>query len=248
MIAQYFQKIEHLLQKIKNEETDSMKKAAEKVAEAIKHGGIVQLFGCGHSHILTEEVFYRAGGLVPIKPIFHEPLMLHEGAVLSSMLERKNNYAHTFMSRQDIRSGDVFIVLSTSGRNAVPIDVALHAREKGAFVIIITSMEYSNSQPSRHESGKRLYEVGDLVIDNHSVIGDAILKHEKVAIPFSPTSTVSGAVILNGIFAEAIVIMAKEGFTPPVFLSGNIEGADEHNQLLINKYKERIPLLTKGLG
>jgi uncharacterized phosphosugar-binding protein len=86
-----------------------------------------------------------------------------------------------------------------------------------------------------------------LVIDNHSVIGDAILTHEKVKVPFSPTSTVTGAVILNAIFAEAIVHMANNGFEPPVFLSGNIEGADQHNQEIIEKYKQRIPLLTKGL-
>ncbi|MBS4219186.1 SIS domain-containing protein [Bacillus sp. FJAT-49711] len=247
MIDAYFGKINEKFMVVLDSERGKMKEAASKIAAAIEKGGIVQLFGCGHSHILTEEVFYRAGGLVPIKPIFHELLMLHEGAMLSSQLERKNHYAHSFMDGQDIRENDVMIVLSTSGRNPVPVDAAQIAKEKGAFVIGITSFEYSNSQPSRHDSGKRLYDAVDIAIDNHSPIGDAVLTHEKVEVPFSPTSTVVGAGILNAIFAEAIALMAEAGFEPPIFLSGNIEGSDDHNKSLVSKYEARIPLLTKGL-
>ncbi|MBW8351320.1 SIS domain-containing protein [Bacillus sp. IITD106] len=247
MIDSYFGKINEKLMMVLDSEKEKMKEAASKVASAIEKGGIVQLFGCGHSHILTEEVFYRAGGLVPIKPIFHELLMLHEGAMLSSQLERKNHYAESFMEGQDIQENDIMIVLSTSGRNPVPVDAALIAKEKGAFVIGITSFEYSNSQPSRHVSGKRLYDAVDLAIDNHSPIGDAVLNHKKVDVPFSPTSTVVGATILNAIFAESIALMAEANYTPPIFLSGNIEGSDEHNKSLVSKYETRIPLLTKGL-
>src|SRR5690606_501614 len=98
----------------------------------------------------------------------------------------------------------------------------LAAREKGAFVIGITSLEYSGGQSSRHKSGKYLFDSVDLVIDNHSVSGDAILSYEKVEVPFGPTSTVVGATMLNAIFAEAIKRMADSGFVPPIFLSGNI--------------------------
>jgi uncharacterized phosphosugar-binding protein len=242
MIDRYFQKVTELLELVLKNEKENIKKAAFAVSEAIQKGGIIQLFGCGHSHILAEEVFYRAGGLVPVKPIFVEPLMLHEGAVRSSMLERENNFAQEFIA-EDIRPEDDFFVLSTSGRNPVPIDVALTAKNKGAYTIVITSLEYSLSQPSRHLSGKLLYEIADLVINNHSVKGDAILSHESVSVPFSPTSTVVGSAILNAIFAEAIVLMAEKGFEPPIFLSGNIEGADDHNNKLIEKYQERIPIL-----
>ncbi|RKO62696.1 SIS domain-containing protein [Caldibacillus debilis] len=247
MIDQYYAKVQERLELILKNEREKMEEAAAKVADSIEKGGIVHLFGCGHSHILTEEVFYRAGGLVPVNPVLHEPLMLHEGAVLSSRLERKNDYAKNFMKDVDIRPEDVFFVLSTSGRNPVPIDAAYLAKEKGAYVIAVTSKAYSDSQPSRHVSGKRLYEAADLVIDNHSVIGDAVLTHEKVAVPFTPTSTLTGVFILNAVFAGAIARMAEDGFDVPVFLSGNLEGADQHNNALIEKYKDRIPLLTKGL-
>lgn len=244
MLSNYFQKVSHLLEHVLENEKEHLQLAAEKVANSIEKGGIIQLFGCGHSHILTEEVFYRAGGLVPIKPILFEPLMLHEGAMRSSQLERKNDYAENFIKEHEIKANDIVFVLSTSGRNPVPVDVANYAREKGAFVIGITSLEYAKSQPSRHKSGKHLFNSVDLVIDNHSAKGDAILAYEKVKIKFGPTSTVVGATILNSIFAEAIKIMADRGFEPPIFLSGNMEDSDAHNEALVKKYQERIPLLT----
>ena len=244
MLTAYFEKIQEQLQKIEASEKENMAQAARKVAEAIKQGSIVHLFGCGHSHILTEEVFFRAGGLVPINPILIEPLMLHEGAVQSSQLERQPDYAASFLAEQDFRPGDILIVLSTSGRNPVPVDVASHARGKGVFVIGLTSLDYSRSQASRHSSGKHLYNSVDLVIDNHSVAGDAVLSYDKVKVPFGPTSTVVGAAILNALFAEAITRMADAGFEPPVFLSGNIDGSDDHNHRLVEKYRERIPLLS----
>lgn len=242
MINDYFTNITDLLAKVETEEKEALNQTAEKVSSTIQKDGIVHLFGCGHSHILTEEVYYRAGGLVPIHPILHEPLMLHEGAVRSSSLERKNDYAQKFMNDQDIREGDLIFVISTSGRNPVPVDVAHIAKEKGAYVIGITSIEYSSSQPSRHTSGEHLYDAVDLVINNHSPIGDALLSHPKVDVNFAPSSTVVGATILNAILAEAINLMANAGYEPPVFLSGNIEGADEHNNKLVEKYKARVTL------
>lgn len=242
MIKQYMDKISNLLEVIEKEESGVMNEAAQKVADAIQAGGVIHLFGCGHSHILTEEVYYRAGGLVPMHPIFHEPLMLHEGAVRSSSLERKNDYAKEFMEEQDIREEDIIFVISTSGRNPVPVDVAHIAKKKGAFVIGMTSIEYSSSQPSRHTSGEHLFDAVDLIINNHSPVGDALLTHEKVKVGFAPSSTVIGSTILNAVFAEAIVKMAENGFEPPVFLSGNIEGSDEHNRRLIERYRGRVVL------
>lgn len=244
MLTQFFHKAKERIEIVEKNEKENLQEAAKKVAAAIEAGGVIQLFGCGHSHILTEEVFYRAGGLVPINPILIEPLMLHEGALRSSELERKNDYVGQFLTDQDIQPSDVVFVISTSGRNPVPIDVANEAKSKGAYVIGITSLEYSQSQPSRHHSGQYLFNSVDLVINNHSVKGDAILSYEKVKVPFAPTSTVVGAVILNSIFAESIKIMADNGFEPPVFLSGNIDGADRHNKKLVERYQERIPLLS----
>ncbi|MFY4776461.1 SIS domain-containing protein [Metabacillus sp. RGM 3146] len=247
MLEAYIEEVGNKLKQLIERETDHLKKGASEVARSIKQGGIVQIFGCGHSHLLSEEVFYRAGGLVPVKPILIEPLMLHEGAVRSSLFERKNDYAAEFLEKEDFRDQDIVIVISTSGRNPVPVDVALHAKKKGAFVIAITSVETSKGFPSRHKSGKHLSDCADLLVDNLSVAGDAIMRHDKVPVPFTPTSTILGAAILNGLLSEAIVMMAEEGITPPIFLSGNVSNADHHNFQLIKKYENRIPLLSLGL-
>ena len=247
MIELYFVKIQELLKEIQISQKKEMTEAAGWLAEAIQNEVIIHLFGCGHSHIFGEEVFFRAGGLAAVSPIFHEPLMLHEGAARASQIERKNDYASKFLSEVDFQPQDVLFVISTSGRNPVPVDVALYAKEKGTKIVVITSRTYANSQESRHTSGQHLHDVGDLVIDNLAPIGDAILSLDEIAVPFGPVSTVVGVTILQAIFSEAIKKMVANDFDPPIFLSGNIEGSDEHNQRLLDKYGKRIPLLVAGL-
>ncbi|WP_128894385.1 SIS domain-containing protein [Longirhabdus pacifica] len=247
MLQRYIQEIEKRFHFLLEHEADKLKSISSKVSHAIQRGGIIQLFGCGHSHMIGEEVFYRAGGLVPIKPIFEESLMLHQGAIRSSQLERQHDYAQTFLENQDIREEDVVFVVSTSGKNPVPIDVALYAKEKGAYVVAICSFDYPKTEQAKHTSGLFLQQVVDEAIHNYSVIGDAVLTHPKVKVPFAPTSTVIGTTIINGIIAEAIEMMAEDGFTPPIFLSGNVQGADEHNRSLIDNYSSRIPLLLQGI-
>ncbi|MEH7504489.1 SIS domain-containing protein [Neobacillus drentensis] len=243
MINLYFHKLKDLLSSIEKDENETLKKAAEKVAQCIQMNGIVHVFGCGHSHMLGEELFYRAGGLVPISPILIEDLMLHKGAVRSSQLEKENDFAEKFMTNVKIQPQDVVIVASTSGRNPVPIDVAEFAKNKGAFVIGITSYVYTKNVTSRHKNGKYLYHTADLSIDNHIMVGDALMEHENLSVSFGSGSTVVGTAIVNGIMVEAISIMSENNFEPPIFKSGNADGAEEHNRELINKYKGRIPML-----
>ncbi|WP_280771347.1 SIS domain-containing protein [Salipaludibacillus daqingensis] len=243
MIDQYFKIIKQLMNKIQIDQNDVLRHVANKSADAIEKDGLIQFFGAGHSHIFGEEVFYRAGGLVPIKPILDEDVMLHRGAVRSSELEKSSEYAQALVKRLDIKAEDLVIVASTSGRNPVPIEVATYAKEQGAFVVALTSLAYSNSQKSKHLSGKRLAEVADVTIDNLSEKGDAALEHENVKVPFGPTSTVVGACIINAIIAETIVQLSKRGIEPPVLLSGNLDGANEHNEKIIQHYRKRIPML-----
>ncbi|WP_017726080.1 SIS domain-containing protein [Halalkalibacterium ligniniphilum] len=245
MLNDYFKEITNTLERVKEQEEENLHEAAKMIADCIENDGVVHLFGCGHSHLLAEEVFYRAGGLAPIHPLLMEDFMLHKGPVRSTKLERMNGAAQAVMEHQDIRKGDVMVVISNSGINPVPIDVALIAKEKGAATIGLTSVSYSKSRPSRHVKQNHLYEVVDLVIDNHTEAGDALIKHEGVKAKSGPSSTVVGAAILNGIFVQAVQLLIDRGIDPPVFLSGNLKGADEHNQQLIDKYKKRIPLLRQ---
>lgn len=242
MIANYFSAVKKLITQVEDEEIQQMQLAAEMISQTIQNDGIIYMFGCGHSHILTEDMYYRAGGLVPVQPILHEPLMLHEGPVTSSKLEKTNNYAASFISEYDITSRDLVIVISTSGRNPVPVDVALYAATRGARTIGVTSVEYSSSQDSRHIAGKKLMDSVDLVIDNHAPAGDALMSHPDMDEKFASSSTAVGSTILNGLFSEAIHMMKDQGHDPPIFMSGNLEGTAEHNQKLIEKYRDKLKL------
>ncbi|WP_025025876.1 SIS domain-containing protein [Caldalkalibacillus mannanilyticus] len=242
MIEAYFREIKAGLDRMIEWETEKIKEASQRMAQTIEGNGIIHVFGCGHSHMMAEEVFYRAGGLASVNPILVEPLMLHEGAVRSSVLEKKEGYGTKIVEEQHIEEKDLFIVVSTSGRNSVPIDAALSARAKGCFVIALTSFHYSTLE-SRHKDHKHLFQCVDLAINNHVEQGDAVMKHADLSVPFASISSIVNIAILNSVCAQAIALVAENGGTPPIFLSGNIDHSDEHNQALINRYKERIPLL-----
>lgn len=246
MIKDYFSAVNNKLNIVLDEEYDLILKGAQAIANSIQNEGILYVFGCGHSHIFGEELFYRAGGLAAVYPILHEPLMLHEGPVRSSQNERKNDYAQKFVEDYEITDKDVVLIVSTSGINPVPVDVAEYAKNKGATVIVITSKEYSESQESRHKDHLKLYEVADIVIDNKVPKGDAAMKHDNLEVAFGPLSTVVGVTIIQSMIAEATKIMIENDFKPPVFLSGNLAGSDKHNNKLVEKYSKRIPLLKEN--
>lgn len=235
----YFTAIESLMKKVFAKEQVSVEIVAEEMTKRLARGGIIQLFGCGHSHLVAAEPFFRAGGLVPVQPIFVEPLMLHEGALRSSENEKDVDYIHTFEGDMTIRSEDTVIIISTSGRNPVPIDVANKAKECGAYTLSIQSLNYTASnQPSRHHSGCRLEEVVDDILNTGVPVGDGLLAWE--GLPYAPASGVIGNALLHATLSRVIEMMVESGIEPPIFKSGNIEGSAVHNARLIAKYGERI--------
>ncbi|MCM3789395.1 SIS domain-containing protein [Domibacillus sp. 8LH] len=243
MYLKYVHRVADMLVDAAHKQTSQADIAAEWIVKSVRRGGIVHVFGCGHSHMLAEELFYRAGGLACIQPIFLEDVMLHKGAVRSSTFERQNGYIASLEDELDIRPEDVLIVVSTSGINPVPIDILLRGRKAGVKTIAITSLEYSRRAQTRHEEGTTLRDAADLVIDNSAPYGDALLTDKKAPAPFGPASTLLSAALLNGIMASVIAKMIERGLEPPIFLSGNLPDADEHNRMLVEQYKERIPLL-----
>ncbi|TCT17568.1 putative phosphosugar-binding protein [Melghiribacillus thermohalophilus] len=243
MRLNYIREIEDLIFHLKKTGRERLQHAKSILVETIREQKMIHIFGTGHSHILAEEAFYRAGGLACVRPILIESLMLHKSGWSTSENERKAGYARSFMEQQPIDKKDTVIVVSTSGRNPVPIDVAMLSKEKGARVIAISSLEYSRYLASRHPSGKLLTDVADVTVDNLSPIGDAILEHPKVDTPYGPSSTVMGIIILHTIFSEAIEELAEKGIPLPIFKSGNMDEADEYNKNLIEQYCDRNEFL-----
>lgn len=240
---EYFENLQKILTRIATEQSDNIENAARAVADTLENGGRIHTFGTGHSHMLAEEIFYRAGGLVNVNPILETGLMLHESASKSTALERLEGYGEILMDDYDVKAGDLLFLFSNSGRNGVAIDLALIAKAKGIKTVVITNMEHTMQGKSRHSSGKKLYELGSIVIDNCGCIGDASMFIPEIGRNVAPTSTSAGAAILNAIEARAVEMMFADGFTPEVFSSSNVDGGDEINNAYVAKYKKEIKSL-----
>lgn len=235
----YFEAIHTLMQEVSHEEQTAIEKVAVEIAQRLTRGGIIQLFGCGHSHLIAEESYFRAGGLAPVQPIFIEPLMLHIGATVSSTNEKDPTFIDEFAELLDFRPDDTVIVISTSGRNPVPIDVALKARQSGAYTVSIQSLYYKASgQISKHSSGKRLEDAVDDILDTHVPLGDGLLTSGEFS--YAPASSIMGNMLLHATFSRVIEIMIGSGQEPPIFKSSNLDGSTAHNERMMATYADRI--------
>ncbi len=239
-IQEYFDIIGKIITDIEETQADKLDACARLFADTLKSGHNIFLLGTGHSSLLAQEVFYRAGGLVNIRPILETSLMLHESAVKSTKIERLQGYALILFERYEIRQDDTIVIISNSGRNGVPVDMAQLCSENGVKVVALTNMRHTMSGASRHKSGKRLFELADIVLDNGGCIGDAAVPFPALGRNAAPTSTAAGAVILNAIVAQTIEYLLIDGIIPEVWLSSNVDGGDEINNAYIEKYKGDI--------
>jgi uncharacterized phosphosugar-binding protein len=232
-----------LLAKVKDEQMQSILKAANIVAEAISSGMWIHVFGTGHSHMIADEASGRAGGLAPFNAMIDLSLSGYSGMVKSGLLEKLEGYGRIVLESEQVRKGDVMIVVSNSGVNAAPVEVAIESKKRGLKVIAITSVAHSRSVPPRNSAGRRLYEVADVTIDNCGEVGDALVKLQGMEQRVGPTSTVSAAAIFNAIIAQVAQRMVEKGIKPPVWVSGNVQGSEAYNFILMQKYKrtDRLP-------
>ena len=218
----------------------SLDAAREALAEALGNEHLLYVAGSGHSHMLAEEAFYRAGGIAQAQAILDPDLMLHMGAERSTILEREEGRAERVISGYPVGPGDVVVVASNSGRNAYPIEMALAAKARGATTIALTSLRHAKQTTSRHHSGKLLYQVTDLVLDNGGEYGDAALEIAGRNVRMGPTSTLIGVFIINTILAEAVNLLALRGIEIDVYQSANMQGAEHDAEAMIAKWRPRI--------
>jgi uncharacterized phosphosugar-binding protein len=242
--TRYLELVTSKLEKIRGEEEAAIAEATAAMAEAIAQGGVIYVFGCGHSAALSMDIFYRAGGLMLVHPIFGDKVLLnHRPVTQTTEWERKEGYASQLFRESGARSGDVMIILSSSGCNAGPVDMALAANAAGLTVIALTSRAHAESARSRHSSGKRVHEVADIIIDNHVDPGDAAISLPGLSQKVGPTSTALGSAILQALVVETVAQLLDRGETPPVYISANVPGGDEHNALMFARFRDRIRFL-----
>ncbi|MDO4776572.1 MAG: SIS domain-containing protein [Cardiobacteriaceae bacterium] len=238
----YQKAVLEMLEQAFREEQAAIDATIAALADAILDKRAIYIFGASHAGILAEEMYYRAGGLMVINPIFGEEIMLNRTPIsATSRMEQLEGYGTILAGTVDFRAGDVLIAHSVSGRNAVAIDLVLAAKARGAQIIAITNLAYSQSVTSRHSSGKRLFELADIVIDNHGVIGDAVCELPGISQKVGPTSTVVGAAIMNTIVVEVCKRLIASGMEyPPIYYSANMDGGQARNQALIEQYQDVI--------
>lgn len=240
MQERLFDVVSSQLEKIRTTQKNAISEAAQLMATAIANNGVVQVFGSGHSQIGGLEMFYRAGGLVPVNVLYAPCLSVYPHAAWSTYFERQEGLSKSILECEKVSSNDIAIIASVSGRNAVPIEMAMELKKRGLKIIVLTSMVYAERVTSRHPSGKLLYELADVVIDTCCEYGDASLSMEGCKGSFAPTSSITLFTILEALEAETVERLVKAGIEPPLFVSSNVDGGDAINNALMNRYRDRI--------
>jgi uncharacterized phosphosugar-binding protein len=237
------------VQRVVDTQQEAIAAAAGLLADAVGSGGVVQVFGTGHSRSFAMEIAGRAGGLVPANKIaitdlaFFGPKSIEE--VMDPHLERDDTLAAQLLEVHDIHPEDVFVICSNSGGNGSTVELARLVTERGHKLIAVTSMDHTAKIISRHPSGKRLFELADVVIDNCGAFGDAVLElpdgpDGSPQGPILATSTVTSALIAQMLVTEACGLLIEAGTAVPVLISANIPGGDEHNDRLRASYADRV--------
>ena len=233
---EYHNASKELLDQIVTTNESTLSKAIDLIAKTIIEDRIIHAFGTGHSHMIGLELFVRAGGLANVNAFLDSIVMTSEGARRSAEMERISGVSKVLWDQHKIEKEDLFIIISNSGRNAMPIEMAQIAKDNGNKVIAITSTEQSKKYPVRIEGQKKLFEIADLVLDNCVPPGDGML--EIGGELTGAASTISGCFIVNLIATEAMKMAVYQGVKIPVYFSQNIDGFD--NDYLYKKYKNRI--------
>ena len=235
ILSEFLSKSGEILKNIAGMEEKALSSAAEKIAAAYCGNHTIYVFGCTHSAILAEDVFYRAGAPAFWRPLWGPGMTISSTpGFLTSAAEHNEELGREIIKCSRLQKGDVLLVASTSGKNGAPVAVAEEALKRGAELIIITSFAYKD-QKGNHSSIPNLYHFRDraILIDNHVPVGDASLA--VASCPMAPLSTIAGSFIMQSLSALAVEKIVERGVTPPVFKSSNAPGGLEHNLALLEK-------------
>jgi len=238
----FFEAAAALLERVRVEEAEAVESAGGLLADTVVAGGRLFAFGAGHSSLAAQDLVYRAGGLAVMNLLSVPGLVGVDvrPATLGSALERVDGLAAVVLDNSPLRAGDALVIVSLSGRNPLPVEMALHARARGVRVIGVTSVAYAAETASRHSSGTFLKDHCDVVLDSKVAVGDAELSLDTVPAPFAPASTVVTSALLQAVVATAAASLADRGVEPPLLRSGNVDGGHEWNARVMDEYGDRI--------
>ncbi|CAM5483680.1 hypothetical protein SAVIM338S_03327 [Streptomyces avidinii] len=242
LAGQFFDAAIGLLERVRDEESARINEAGTVIADAVAAGNKLFAFGAGHSSLPAQDVVYRAGGLALMNFLAVPGTAGIDvmPATLGSALERVDGLAGAVLDSSPASDGDVLVIISLSGRNALPVEMAMNARAIGLKVIGVTSVAYATETKSRHVSGTFLKDHCDIVLDSKIAVGDAELTLDGIEAPFAPASTVVTSAIMQAVMAAAAGGLAARGVEPPLLRSGNVDGGHEWNGRVMQEYGDRI--------
>jgi len=242
LTAQFYSQVQSRLERLAGP-NPAIDETIKLTADALEAGGVIQAFGTGHSEAFAMEIAGRAGGLIATNRIALRTLVLRGDRPVSALggaeFERDPNVGENLLALFDIQPNDIFMIASNSGVNGSILGVALAAKARGHKVIAVTSLDHTMKVTPKHPSGKRLSEVADVVIDNLAPFGDSTMALEG-GIGIGAVSSITAAFIAQRITIGVAETIRLRGKTPPVYLSANIPGGDEHNRALEDLYGDRI--------
>jgi uncharacterized phosphosugar-binding protein len=239
--ARYLDAAIALLERLRDEELPTIDHAAERIADALADGGRLFVFGGGHSALAAQDVVYRAGGLILANPLIAPGNDLAVRPItVSSAVEKLAELAGPILDGAGLRAGDVLVVISLSGRNGLPVEMARRARDLGAFVVGVTSIPASKAESARHPSGTRVFDNCDVVLDTAIAAGDAALEVDGVPQRIGPTSGVVCSAVMQTLMVGVIGHLVSRGVEPPVFMSANVDGGAAWNERLLAEHADRI--------
>lgn len=240
----YLQGIKEIIEKIEETQSENIMKAAALLADVTERGGIIYGFGAGHSHLVTEDAFWRAATPANYCALLEPSITGTFEITKSYLMENTYQIGRHVVDYHRVTPNDVMIIVSNSGNNIAPVDAAIRAKEKGIPVIAITAVDYANWLRTKHHDGVKLKDIADVVLDNCTPIGDAIAEIEGFPMKVGSSSTIPMVLLQNMILTQMVEILVERGFEPDVFYNGHLAFMDEHaanhNDQLVDKYFYRI--------
>ena len=240
----YLEGINTIFSRIKETQGDNIMKAARLLAKVTKNDGLIYGFGTGHSHLVIEDAFWRAASPANYCALVETSALGTFEITKSYLVENTYEIGKHVVDYHRITPNDALIIVYNSGNNIAPVDAAIRAKEKGIPIIAITACYYADYLTTKHKNGLKLKDIADIVLDNCSFIGDAVVDIEGFPMKVGSSSTLPMILLQNMILTEMVEILVEEGFTPDVFYNGHIafmdEAASKHNDDLIDKYFYRI--------
>jgi len=230
----YYATATALLARAREANTPTLKKLGAVLGQSVANGGVIHVFGSGHSDVIGREIIGRAGGLVCVSGL-SDPT----GGFIENLVGYGTKLAERYDRAHGLLAGETIIVISNSGKNSSPIEVALHARQKQMNVVALTSVGMAKNAATVHPGGKKLHEIADYTLDNLGLAGDAIAPVTE-GVMAGPTSTLIGATLLNLLMLETIEWLKTGGHPLPILRSQNMPDAIAYNRELGRKYKGRL--------